>query len=62
MTFKLSTGPDEWGRRYRAQGFWAIDPIVRKGMTHSTPIFVGQPYIEYGDQQDSDGDVRSPAE
>lgn len=51
----IEGGPDEWGRRYRAQDFWAVDPIVRKGMTQSIPILWADLITECADQQDSDG-------
>lgn len=47
--------PDAWGQTYHEQGFWAVDPIVRKGMAQSTSILWASLITECFDQQDEAG-------
>lgn len=51
----LNGCPDEWARTYREQGLWAVDPVVRKGMTQGAPILWANIIAECLDQQDSEG-------
>ncbi|MDF2414203.1 LuxR family transcriptional regulator [Aeromonas sp. 1HA1] len=47
--------PAQWVQIYDAQNFFAVDPVVRKGMTQSTPILWANLITECCDQQDIDG-------
>ncbi|MDF2415668.1 LuxR family transcriptional regulator [Aeromonas sp. 1HA1] len=47
--------PTQWVQAYDAQRFFAVDPVVRKGMTQSTPILWANLITECCDQQDTDG-------
>ncbi|MFU1553166.1 LuxR family transcriptional regulator [Aeromonas sp. A04] len=47
--------PAEWVQTYDAQHFFAVDPVVRKGMTQSTPIQWANLITECCDRQDTDG-------
>ncbi|WP_287147188.1 LuxR family transcriptional regulator [Aeromonas sp.] len=47
--------PAQWVQIYDAQNFFAVDPVVRKGMTQSTPILWANLITECCDQQDTDG-------
>ncbi|KAE9625455.1 LuxR family transcriptional regulator [Aeromonas veronii] len=51
----LNGCPDEWARTYREQGLWAVDPVVRKGMTQGAPILWANIIAECLDQQDDVG-------
>ncbi len=47
--------PAEWVQTYDAQHFFAVDPVVRKGMTQSTPILWANLINECCEQQDTAG-------
>jgi LuxR family transcriptional regulator, quorum-sensing system regulator SolR len=47
--------PALWVQAYDAQCFFAVDPVVRKGMTQSTPILWANLITECCDRQDTDG-------
>ncbi|MDM5065447.1 LuxR family transcriptional regulator [Aeromonas salmonicida] len=47
--------PALWAQAYDAQRFFAVDPVVRKGMTQSTPILWANLITECCDLQDTDG-------
>ncbi|WP_421348966.1 LuxR family transcriptional regulator [Aeromonas veronii] len=47
--------PAEWVQAYDKQRFFAVDPVVRKGMKQSTPILWANLITECCDQQDIAG-------
>ncbi|WP_421317457.1 LuxR family transcriptional regulator [Aeromonas veronii] len=47
--------PVEWVQAYDKQRFFAVDPVVRKGMKQSTPILWANLITECCDQQDIAG-------
>ncbi|WP_265453429.1 LuxR family transcriptional regulator [Aeromonas salmonicida] len=47
--------PAQWVQAYDAQRFFAVDPVVRKGMTQSTPILWANLITECCDQLDAAG-------
>ncbi|PPA31406.1 transcriptional regulator [Aeromonas jandaei] len=47
--------PAQWVQTYEAQRFFAVDPVVRKGMTQSTPILWTSLMNECCEQQDTAG-------
>jgi LuxR family quorum-sensing system transcriptional regulator SolR len=47
--------PAEWVQAYDKQRFFAVDPVVRKGMNQSTPILWANLITECCDQQDIAG-------
>lgn len=48
--------PCEWGRMYHDKNFWAIDPLVRKGMRQSIPILWADLINECREQHDFEGE------
>lgn len=47
--------PAQWVQAYDAQHFFAVDPVVRKGMTQSMPILWANLINECCEQQDTAG-------
>lgn len=47
--------PIDWIEAYNKRHFFAVDPVVRKGMAQSSPILWADLINECSDQQDADG-------